>query len=78
MVVLVKTVMIMMELMGGMAIETEMKKILAHDTEERVLACNTSFRNGDEHLITYSSGGRTSQLDYILVKQSKAKKLEGL
>ena len=30
--------MIMMELMGGMAIETEMKKILVHGTEERVFS----------------------------------------
>ena len=38
--------------------------------------CNTRYRKRDEHLITYSSGGRCSQLDYIMVKQREAKNLK--
>ena len=40
------------------------------------LVCNTRYKKKDDHLITYSSGGRKSQLDFILAKQSDAKNLK--
>ena len=43
---------------------------------KELLVCNTRYRKKEEHLITFSSGGRTSQLDYILIKQSKVKNLK--
>ena len=43
---------------------------------KELLVCNTRHRKKEEHLITFSSGGRTSQLHYILMKQSKVKNLK--
>ena len=43
---------------------------------EELLVCNTRYRKKEEPLITFSNGGRTSQLDYIFIKQSKVKNLK--
>ena len=54
----------------------EGKKILDMAKRKELLVCNTRYRKREEHLITFSSGGRTSQLDHILIKQSKVKNLK--
>ena len=43
---------------------------------KELLVCNTRYRKREEHLITFSSGGRSRQLDYTLIKQSKVKNLK--
>ena len=54
----------------------EGEKILDMAQRKELVVCSTRYRKRDEHLITYSSGGKTSQLDYILVKQSEVKNLK--
>ena len=54
----------------------EGEKILDMAQRKELLVCNTGYRKKEEHLITFSSGGRTSQLDYILIKQSKVKNVK--
>ena len=36
-----------------------------------LFCANTGFRKKDQHLVTYSSGGRNTQIDYFLVRQSE-------
>ena len=54
----------------------EGEKILDMAQRKELLICTTRYRKKEEHLITFSSGGRTGQLDYILIKQSKVKNLK--
>ena len=54
----------------------EGEKILDMAQRKELLVRNTRYRKREEHLITFSSGGRTSQPDYILIKQSKVKNLK--
>ncbi|KAG9283636.1 craniofacial development protein 2-like, partial [Astyanax mexicanus] len=53
-----------------------------NDDGQRILECaeahnlaivNTFFRKNAPHLITYSSGGRSTQIDYILVRRQDLK-----
>ena len=76
---LVKTVMVTMECTGGHGYgerNEEEKKNLDMVQRKELLVCNTRYRKREEHFITFSSDGRTSQLDYILIKQSKVKNLK--
>ena len=36
-----------------------------------LLIGNTKFKKRDTHLITYSSGGQSTQIDYILYRKSQ-------
>ena len=54
----------------------EGEKILDMAQRKELLVCNTRYRKREEHLITLSCGGRTSQLDYILIKLSRVKNLK--
>ena len=54
----------------------EGEKILDMAQRKELLVCNTRYRKKEEHLITFSNSGRTSQLDYILIKLSKVKNLK--
>ena len=54
----------------------EGEKILDMAQRKELLVCNTRYRKKEQRLITFSSGGRTSQLDYILIKPSKVKNLK--
>ena len=54
----------------------EGEKILDMAQRKELLVCNTRYRKKEEHLIVFSSGRRTSQVDYILIKQSKVKNLK--
>ena len=44
--------------------------------QREVVVCNTCYRKKEEHLITFSSGGRCSQIDYILVNKKEIKNLK--
>ena len=54
----------------------EGRRILDMAQRNDLMVCNTRYKKKDDHLITYSSGGRKSQLDFVLVKQSDAKNLK--
>ena len=54
----------------------EEKKILDMVQKKELLVCSTRYRKREKHFITFSSGGKTSQLDYILMKQRKVKNLK--
>ena len=38
-----------------------------------MVICNTAFKKRDSRLITYKSGGHSSQIDYFLVRKSNRK-----
>ena len=40
-----------------------------------MIVCNTFFQKRDSRLITYSSGGNQSQIDYILTKKDDRKRI---
>ena len=43
-------------------------RILEFCSSQEMLICNTHFQKRDSQLITYSSGGNSTQIDYILLK----------
>ena len=43
--------------------------------QRELVVCNTWYRK-KEHIITYSSGGRSNQIDYILVNKNEIKNLK--
>ena len=47
---------------------TEGHRILEYCTAQNLFICNTQFQKRDSHLITYSSGGGNTQIDYILLR----------
>ena len=47
---------------------TEGQRILEYCTAQNLFICNTQFQKRDSHLITYSSGGGNTQIDYILLR----------
>ena len=47
---------------------------VAHD----LVIANTHFHKKDNHLITYHSGGNSSQIDYILVRKSDFKQVRNI
>ena len=52
----------------------EGERILEFSLAMDMVVCNTLFKKRDSHLITYSSGGTNTQIDYILTK-TRDKKL---
>ncbi|XP_063370240.1 uncharacterized protein LOC134658485 [Cydia amplana] len=51
---------------GYGTINKEGEKILGFASRHNFVIINTAFQKKDTHLITYSSGGNSSQIDYIL------------
>ncbi|KAG8225450.1 hypothetical protein J437_LFUL004451 [Ladona fulva] len=47
----------------------EEERIMEHAVAYDLTIVNTCFRKGEEHLITYKSGDRVSQIDYILCRR---------
>ena len=47
----------------------EGRSILEMAQRRELVVCNTWYRKKGEQIITYSSGGRSSQTDYILVNK---------
>ena len=54
----------------------EGRSILEMTQRRELVVCNTWYRKKEEHIITYISGGRSSQIDYILVNEKKMKNLK--
>ena len=54
----------------------EGRSILEMAQRRELVVCNTWYRKKEEHIITYSSGGRSSQIDYILVNKKEMKNLK--
>ena len=54
----------------------EGRSILEMAQRRELVVCNTWYRKKEEHIITYSSGGRSSQIDYILVNKKEIKNLK--
>ena len=64
---------------GGHGLGTqnpEGKSILQFAEAENLVVANTWFQKKDEHKVTYSSGGKKTQIDYILVRREKLKHLK--
>ena len=47
----------------------EGERILEFAVANNLVICNSMFEKRTNHLVTYQSGGSTSQVDYILVRQ---------
>ena len=54
----------------------EGRSILEMAQRRELVVCNTWYRKKEEHLFTFSSGGRCSQIDYILVNKKEKKNLK--
>ena len=52
---------------------TEGERILEFAVAHDLVVGNTHFHKKEDHLITYQSGGNSSQIDYILVRKSDFK-----
>ena len=44
-------------------------KVLDFATAYQIRILNTSYQNRKNHLVTYSSGGRETQIDYIMLRK---------
>ena len=53
----------------------EGERILELGDAMNMVVCNTFFKNRENRLITYPSGGNQSQIDYIMTKKSDAKRV---
>ena len=54
----------------------EGESILQFAEAENLVVANTWFQKKDEHKVTYSSRGKKTQIDYILVRREKLKHLK--
>ena len=57
---------------------TEGKCILKFTVAHDLVGGNTHFHKKENHLITYKSGGNSSQIDYILVRKSDFKQVRNI
>ena len=57
---------------------TEGECILEFKVGHDLIVGNTHFHKKDNHLITYHSGGNSSQTDYILARKSDFKKVRNI
>ena len=57
---------------------TEGERILEFGVAHDIVVANTHFHKKDNHLITYHSGGNSSQIDYILVRKSDFKQVRNI
>ena len=57
---------------------TEGERILEFAVAHDLVVANTHFYKKDNHLITYHSGGNSSQADYILVRKSDFKQVRNI
>ena len=57
---------------------TEGERILELAVEHDLVVGNTHFHKKDNHLITYHSGGNSSQINYILVRKSDFKEVRNI
>ena len=57
---------------------TEGTRILEFAVVHNLVVGNTHFHKKDNHLITYHSGGNSSQIDYILVRKSDFKQVRNI
>ena len=57
---------------------TEGERILEFAVAHDLVVSNTHFHKKDNHLITYHSGGNSSQINYILVRKSDFKEVRNI
>ena len=60
---------------GPEAPDAEGESILEFALANGLVVGNTCFKKSDNHLITYRSGGATTQVDYILYRKSMRKQV---
>ena len=53
-----------------------MERILEVTQSLDLYYVDSTFRKAEKHLITYSSGGRQSQIDYILTRKGEQKQVK--
>jgi len=53
----------------------EGQAILEFGVATDMIVCNTVFRKRKNHLVTYTSGGAKTQLDYMLVRRANRRKV---
>ena len=63
------------EVHGGHGVEAPNEdgiKVLEFATANQIRILNTSYQKRKNHLVTYSSGGRETQIDYIMLMKEHA------
>ena len=58
---------------GGKARNAEWQMVVGFATRLEIAVVNTYFKKREEHRVTYNSGGRSTQVDYITCRRAYLK-----
>ena len=60
---------------GDKAINVEGQMVVDFATRIEMAVVNTYFKKSEEHRVTYMSGGRSSQVDYVIFRRAYLKEI---